>query len=191
MDTGSAITTILTMLLCVGGGGLFCLIIFWVYGFTPIFHWFIKSNSEPAQAVILEVKKAGWAWDSGGRYSQGMVFQPVRVKLEVHPNNGAAYIANDRFNAKAKFYSKLKPGSQIQVSIFRPNPQWVASLQETVAEVQEQNANKQIHKGQTENRKPAGGNAKKQLEELKQMLASGLITQEDYDDKKAEILEDM
>jgi len=80
----------------------------------------------------LEVRTAGWGWYSGSRYYETLVFQPVTVKLEVHPNNGAPYIAQDRFNAKRTEYREtLKPGAAKQVSIARFNPQWVASWPET------------------------------------------------------------
>ena len=105
---------------------------FWFYGLTPILHWFIKSNGDQARAVILEVRTAGWGWYAGSRYSESLVFQPVTVKLEVHPTTGAPYIAKDRFNAKPRqYWDTIKPGAEMQVSIARFNPQWVASWPET------------------------------------------------------------
>src|ERR1700690_1033950 len=99
MDTGQIITIVL-----VGGFFIvFGLVMFWVYGLTPILHWIIKSNGETARAVILEVRTAGWGWYAGSRYSETLIFRPVTVKLEVHPTNGAPYIANDRFNAKSRY----------------------------------------------------------------------------------------
>jgi len=128
MDLGQ----ITTIVLVVGFFIVFLLVMFWVYGLTPILHWIIKSNSDQARAVILEVRTAGWGWYAGSRYSESLIFRPVSVKLEVHPTTGAPYIAKDRFNAKPDEYRyTLKPGAEMQVSIARFNPQWVASWPET------------------------------------------------------------
>ena len=124
MDIGQVISIVVV----VGFFIVFGLVMFWVYGLTPIVHWFIKSNGEQARAVILEVRNAGWGWYAGDRYTQTLIFRPVTVKLEVHPNSGASYIAKDRFNAKRREYREtIKPGAELQVSIARFNPQWVAS----------------------------------------------------------------
>jgi hypothetical protein len=128
MDMGQVTTIVIFIVFWV----VFCLVMFWFYGLTPILHWFIKSNGDQARAVILEVRTAGWGWYAGSRYSQSLVFQPVTVKLEVHPGNGAPYIAKDRFNAKPReYWETIKPGAELQVSIARFNPQWVASWPET------------------------------------------------------------
>ena len=130
MDTGQ-----ISVVILVGFWVIFGAVMFWTYGFTPILHWFIKANGEPAKAVILEMRKAGWGWYAGSRYSESLVFQPVAVKLEVHPTNGATYVVNDRFNAKSDDYRyNLKPGAEIQVSIARFNPRWVASWPETAVD---------------------------------------------------------
>ncbi|MGA7194379.1 MAG: hypothetical protein WBW94_12185 [Anaerolineales bacterium] len=142
MDSGEVISVVVF----VGFWIVFLSIMFWVYGLSPILHWFIKSNGEPAKAVILEVRKAGWGWYSGSRYSQSLVFQPVTVKLEVHPNNGAPYVTKDKFNAKPReFWETLKPGSEMQVSIARFNSQWVASWPETAVETHEAKYNEPVH----------------------------------------------
>jgi len=128
MDLGQ-LTTIVVV---VGFFIVFILVMFWFYGLTAILHWFIKSNGDQARAVILEVRTAGWGWYAGSRYSESLVFQPVTVKLEVHPTTGAPYVVKDRFNAKPREYrDTLKPGAAMLVSIARFNPQWVASWPET------------------------------------------------------------
>jgi len=142
MDTG----TLTFLIIFIGFWIVFGSIMFWTYGLTPIVHWFIKANGETAKAVILESKDAGWGWYSGSRYSQSLVFQPVKVKLEVHPANGSPYIAQDRFNANHKYYRFIQPGAEIQVSIASFNPQWVASWPETVG--QEQRAAEASHRAQ-------------------------------------------
>ena len=65
MDLGQ----IITIVVVVGFFIVFILVMFWVYGLTPILHWFIKSNGDQARAVILEVRTAGWGWYAGNRYS--------------------------------------------------------------------------------------------------------------------------
>ncbi len=142
MDTG----TITFLVIFIGFWIVFGSIMFWAYGLTPILHWFIKANGETAKAIILESRDAGWGWYSGSRYSQSLVFQPVKVKLEVHPNNGSPYIAQDRFNANHEYYRFIQPGAEIQVSIASFNPQWVASWPETAG--QEKRAAEASHRAQ-------------------------------------------
>ncbi len=120
--------------LFVGFWIIFGSIMFWAYGLSPILHWFIKANGEPAKAVILESRDAGWGWYEGSRYTQTLVFQPVKVKLEVHPTHGTPYIAQDKFNAKREYYRFIQPGTEIQVSIANFNPQWIACWPETVGQ---------------------------------------------------------
>ncbi len=190
MDTGQLITVGFTLTFCFVFFGVFGFVMFWVYGFTPIFHWFIRSNGVPAKAVVLEVKKAGWGWDAGGRNSQSLLFQPVRVKLEVHPNNGMPYAAMDRFNAKPDVYrNKLKPGVEMQVAIARMNSQWVASLPETIVDTSahQMKGKSQYHPTDEED----DDDPKARFLKLKDMLSSGLITQQEYDQKKKEILEEV
>ncbi len=187
---------IITVLISLGSfilfGGLFavlCLVMFWFYGLPTIIHSYIKSNGEQAKAVVLEVRDAGWGWYSGSRYSRTLIFQPVSVKLEVHPHQGAPYIAADRFNAKHGIYrEKLKPGVEIQVMIARFNPQWVASLPETIVEA---SANINEHSQRLRTAADKSDNARVRLEKLNQQLSSGLITEQEYKQKKMEILEKM
>ena len=151
----------LGMGLFVGFWIVFGSIMFWTYGLTPIVHWFIKANGDTAKAVILEMRDAGWGWYAGSRYSETLIFQPVRVKLEVHPNNGAPYIAQDRFNAKREDYRyKLKPGIEMQVSIARFNPQWVASWPETAVETQQAKYNEPVHHAANSNTQAGAPTAK-------------------------------
>jgi hypothetical protein len=144
MDMGQVTTVVLVVLFFL----VFGLVMFWVYGLTPILHWWIRSNGEQAKAVILEVRTAGWGWYAGSRYSESLVFQPVTVKLEVHPNSGASYIAKDRFNAKPREYREtLKPGAAMQVSISPLNPQWIASWPETAVSSAEPKYNERVLHG--------------------------------------------
>jgi hypothetical protein len=223
------------------GIGLWAL---WAYVWRLIWpsikHWLIKSNSEPASAVILETKKIGseiQVSSGGTRYSHTNteIYQPVRVKLEIHPNNGAPYIAYDKFNAHwyptgdNQLKEPLTPGNKLQVAVSRLNPQWVVALLETLPPPYEQKlglanvntrqrveqmrrdghiisqqdyANEKLKatseeglgyhvQGSSSTSTGSTSDAKGQLEKLQEMLTSGLITQQDYDKKKAEILAKM
>src|SRR5262249_16858081 len=112
MDTGVALSVALFCLFWV----VFGLVMFWFYAFSPIFHWYINSNGEPVTAVILEKKNDGWGWYTG-RLGESLMFQPVRVKLEVHPKGGATYVAYDRFNARPRELYQLNPGVELPVTI--------------------------------------------------------------------------
>jgi len=190
-------TIVISILCFVGFFIALGLIIFWVYGLTPIIHRIIKSNGTQARAKILEVRKAGWGWYAGGQYSQSLVFQPIKVKLEVHPNNGAPYIAHDRFNAKPKDYREnIKPGVEMQVAVSSFSPQWVASLPETIvttapAWTNNSSSRKHAVKASVNPMQQEDYDASEKLEELKDMLDSNLITPQDYEKKKAEILAKM
>ena len=123
------------------GIGLWAL---WAYGWRLVWpsikHWLIKSNSDPASAVILETKKMGSEINvsPGIGYTNNEIYQPVRVKLEIHPNNGAPYIAYDKFNAHWSprgfdgLKEQLTSGTQLQVAVSRLNPRWVVALLETI-----------------------------------------------------------
>ena len=88
----------------IGGVVLMFLWFIWQQALPPIRNWLIKLNSEPAKATILEIKKIGAGFEAGSTFgsTRDLVnatkdYQPVWVKLEVHPNNGTSYIASDRF----------------------------------------------------------------------------------------------
>ena len=105
------------------------------YLFAFIFHLIIKLNSERATAVVKQWGDDGLGWWVKGDFDLGhMVRQLVKVTLEVHPQNGAPYSAQDRFSANPDvYYHKLKPGAEMQVAISRFNPAWVAVLPNTIA----------------------------------------------------------
>jgi len=70
------------------------------YLFAFIFHLIIKLNSERATAVVKQWGDDGLGWWVKGDFDLGhMVRQLVKVTLEVHPQNGAPYSAQDRFSA--------------------------------------------------------------------------------------------
>ena len=74
-------------------------------------------------------------------------YQPVWVKLEVHPNNGASYIASDRFNLAVSYdwrtgpEGNITPGAELQVAVSRFNRYWVVALPETATNNSERSGN--------------------------------------------------
>ena len=131
-----------------GGVVLLFLWFIWQQALPPIRNWLIKSNSEPAKATILEIKKIGSGFESGGTFgsTRDLVnatkdYQPVWVKLEVHPNSGTSYIASDRFNAEMGFVDFITAGAEMQVAVSRLNRYWVAALPETARNNSERSGN--------------------------------------------------
>jgi hypothetical protein len=110
---------------------------FFIYIGVPgmILRWYIKSTGEPARAVILERRMGNLEMYSGGsEYETGkLTSQQVVLKLEVHPNIGATYVAEDRFWATPFGISQMTPGREMQVIVARNNPKRVVSLPETMA----------------------------------------------------------
>lgn len=212
MDTG-IYGWIFFFIFCAIIGGVALLIIwfFWRQAWPPVRNGLIKLNSDPAKATILEIKKIGSGFESGGAFGtrRDMInatkdYQPVWVKLEVHPKNSASYIASDRFNAEAFFLRDITAGAEMQVAVSRLNRGWVVALPETARHPQTDHP--------VGSPKEAAGNfsgismsgpcifisgagsqndPKAELEKLKEMLSSGLITQQDYEKKKSEILSRM
>ncbi len=123
----------------VGGLVLAALWFFWQQALPPIRNGLIKLNSEQAKAIILEIKNVGSGFASsstfGGTRKDQMNatkdYQPVWVKLEIHPNNIAPYIAYDRFNAPSSFTRDITAGAEMYVAVSRVNRHWVAALPET------------------------------------------------------------
>ena len=131
-----------------GGLPLVALWFFWQDAWPPIRNWLIKLNSEPAKATILEIKKIGPGFESGGTFGsrRDLVnatkdYQPVWVKLEVHPSNGTSYIASDRFNAEIGFVDFITAGAEMQVAVSRLYRYWVAALPETARNNSERSGN--------------------------------------------------
>lgn len=131
-----------------GGVVLLFLWFIWQQALPPIRNWLIKMNGETARATILEIKKIGSGFEAGGTFgsTRDLVnatkdYQPVWVKLEVHPNNGTSYIASDRFNAEMGFLDFIFAGAEMQVAVSRLNRYWVAALPETARNNSERSGN--------------------------------------------------
>jgi hypothetical protein len=129
-DSGNPMGLIILAIILLGFLGFF------IYIGVPgmIFRWYIKSTGEPARAVILEREMGNLTmYSGGGEYETGkLTSQQVILKLEVHPNNGAIYVAEDRFWATPFGISQMTPGREMQVVIARNNPKRVVSLPETM-----------------------------------------------------------
>jgi hypothetical protein len=165
----------------------------WVF-LTPLLRkWLIKLNSERSKAIILEVKEIGNGYIVRSNMTSTYTVQPVRVKLEVHPNNGAAYTAYDRFKVKGRIF--LPVGGEMQVEVSRFNPHWVVALPETTThegvQSQKQGISPSIFGISSISSGQPANDPKAELGKIKEMLDSQLITQQDYEKKKDEILAKM
>ncbi len=217
----SSLSSILVFALPILIVGIVFFILFLFLGLPPLLRMYIKSTGERTLATILEKRYARGTIYSGRGQNSNVIAQNIVLKLEVHPINGATYIAEDRFMAKSMEIMRLSEGCDLQVSIARNNPKWVVSLPETVtaspnASVQARaglamaNFAEQVaHGGATGPEQvmaalraqgvrpytpPAPStqaDPKAKLEKLKEMLNSGLITQQEFETKKAEILSKM
>jgi hypothetical protein len=174
---------------------------------------YVISTGAPARATILQKRLGRWATyskEDGGN----MLAQQVILSLQVYPAQGAPYVAEDTFMAKMIDLRRLNEGCDIQVRIARNNPQRVVCLPETVAAsanapvaaragVAMANFAEQVARGG-----PAGAehavaalqaqgiqprplvqdDPKAKIAKLKEMLDSGLITPQEFEAKKREIL---
>jgi len=165
----------------------------WVFLAPLLRKWLIKLNSERAKAIILEVKEIGNGYIVRSNMTSTYTVQPVRVKLEVHPNTGSPYIAYDRFKAKGRYF--LPVGGEMQVEVSRFNPHWVVALPETTThegvQSQKQGISPSIFGISSISSGQPANDPKAELGKIKEMLDSQLITQQDYEKKKDEILAKM
>jgi hypothetical protein len=175
----------------------------------------VKSTGTPAEAVILS-KRDGKKAVYGSERS--LIAQEIILKLEVHPTAGAPYETEIRYMAGVMDAMRLEPGYIVQVRVARGNPSNVAVLAETsrpgpnasnvaraqvaVANFAQKVARGEVASGQSVmetlqaegvHTRPmaAPDDPKLKLEKLKELLAAGLITQQEFETKKAEILAQM
>ena len=111
---------------------------FFIYIGVPgmIVRWYIKSTGERARAIIIERRMGDLEMYSGGNehgHGGQLTSRQVVLKLEVHPNNGANYVAEDRFWATPFSITQMTPGKEMSVVIARNNPKRVVSIPETIA----------------------------------------------------------
>jgi hypothetical protein len=196
-------------------GGI-ALLVFLIFGLPPLMRYYVKLTGEPARATILEIRFGRWTAYSGSGSSQSVTAQRVILKLEVHPANAMPYTAEDKFMAKAMDLLRLNQGCDLQVRIARHNPKRVVCLPDTLTASSSApleargglamaNLAEQVSRGKVAGPQqvldalgahgifpadlpvtPADPKAK--IEMLKNMLDSGLITQQEFEDKKKDIL---
>jgi hypothetical protein len=174
-----------------------------------------KTTGEPAEATILE-KTMGKRKAYGSE--NALTAQEVILKLDVRPTGRAPYQAEIKFMAGVMEDMRLQPGYIVQVKIAKGNPNNIAVLAETSkpgpnassaarAQVAMANLADQVSHGGKANAQnvmaamQAEGvrsrpmvtpdDPKEKLEKLKEMLTAGLITQKEFETKKAEILSKM
>ncbi|MBI5296254.1 MAG: SHOCT domain-containing protein [Chloroflexi bacterium] len=172
----------------------------------------VKSTGAPAEAVILS-KRAG----KGAAYgsNRSLIAQEIILKLEVHPAVGAPYETEIRYMEDVMNAMRLEPGYIVQVRVARGNPDNVAVLAETSrpgsnasnlarAQVAVANFAQKVARGEAANGQgvmetlqaegvrahpmAAQDDLRARLEKLTEMMTAGLITQQEFETKKAEIL---
>ena len=126
MTLNGIIFMVVGILLLVG------LTMFFIYGLEPLKRSILKSSGQPATAKIIGKQFGRWVTYSGSEYSSSVSSQQIILKLEVHPPAGVAYIAQDKFMAKAMDLMRLNEGCMIQVYIDKHNPQRVVCDPKTV-----------------------------------------------------------
>ncbi len=205
-------------LIYIGIPGIVLLVVFFVFILPWLMRAYIKSTGEHTKAVLLETRMRRGAMYSDGEHNQSLVAQNMTLKLEVHPRGGAPYIAEDHFMVKAIDLMRLTPGCEFQVAVARGNPKRVVCLPETItasANAPTQARANLAMANLIENASHGGSmspqdvvnalhaqgvqtasmsqqdDPKAKLEKLKEMLSSGLITQQEYETKKVEILAKM
>ncbi len=195
--------------------GLLILALFLFFGIPFIMRQSIKATGELANARILEVRYGRGTVYTGGEHSNSVSSQKVILKLEVHPANGNPYVTEDRFMAKAADLLKLKPGCDMQVRFAKGNPSRVVSLPGTIsasadapmaaragiaianlvaqgkAAKPEEVLRALQEQGIRTRPMSQPDDPKARLEKLREMLNSGLISQQEFEAKKAEILAKM
>jgi len=191
------------------------LVLFIVFVLPAITRGQIKRTGDLANATILELRYGRGVVYSGSEYNHNVVSQNIILKLEIHPSMGAPYTAEDRFMAKGADLMKLQPGANIQVRVSPRNPQKVACLPETVtapanspvaaraglamadllsrgSSMSPEEVLKAFQEHGIQSRPMTqSDDPKARLEKLKELLNSGLITQQEYEAKKAEIIAKM
>ncbi len=145
-------------------------LIFWRYRAKQ--KW-LKENGRSAPAKILKI------WDSGTTvgYNSNSNIVGVGLLLEVYPAGDKPYQVKARDQLHIMDFSRVAPGMMIAVRIHPNKPDKVVVSQwntintvQMVAEFSPQNTPDQ------------------KLQQLKQMRDTGLITTQEYESKKIEIL---
>jgi hypothetical protein len=127
MDLQGVIILVVALLVVIG------ITFFLIYGLNPMIRSSIKASGIPAKAKILEQRLGRMAVYSGDEYSNTVSSQQVILKLQVYPPNGAPYIAEDKFMAKALDLMRLTAGCELTVYIAKGNPQKVVCDPKTVS----------------------------------------------------------
>ncbi len=210
MDTPTLVVVLVGILI-----GIIALVLFLMFGLPPLIRLYVRSTGTPASATILERRFGRWTAYTGGEYNHSVSAQQVILKLQVRPPNEAPYVAEDKFMARAMDLMRLNEGCDVQVVIARGNPKRVVCLPETVtasanapvsaraglamADFAEQASHggrvgpeqvMQALRAQGIQPRPpvTADDPKAKIEQLKEMLNSGLITQAEFESKKKEIL---
>ena len=154
-------------------GFLFLMIAPWllVWRYKAKRRW-LKENGRVASAKVLKI------WDSGMKVGYGSESNMVGVGLllEVYPEGGQPYQVKARDQLHMMDLSRIAPGMMVEVRIHPNNPNKVVVAQWNTVVAQ-------IHPDFMLDTSP-----NQRLQQLKQMQDAGLITPQEYETKKKEIL---
>ena len=133
----------------------------------------LKENGRVASAKVLKI------WDSGTKIGGGAGKENVvgiGLLLEVYPEGGQPYQVKARDQLHVMDLSRIAPGMMVQVRIHPNNPQKVVVAQwNTVVAQMSPDFMPDTAPDQ-------------RLQQLKQLQEAGLITPQEYETKKKEIL---
>ncbi len=162
IDTLYQIITNAVPILCITS---ILLAIFLIYGLPVATRLYVRFTGEEAYAKVLNVK-------SGPSLTHSWLgMKEVTANLEVHPQNGDPYVTEDRYVTWTMDFFPLRPKCIVQVRVASRNPKRVVSIPDTICDP-------------TDEPEDADG----QLDKLMNMLNIGMISQQEFDTQKAEIL---
>lgn len=162
IDTLYQIITNIIPTLCVAS---IFLVIFLIYGLPIATRLYVRFTGEVAYAKVLKVK-------TGPSLTHSWLgMKEVTANLEVHPQNGEPYVTEDRYVTWKMDFFPLRPKCIVQVRVASGNSKRVVCIPDTLCDL-------------TDEPEDADG----QLDKLMNMLNVGMITQQEFDTQKAELL---
>lgn len=162
IDTLHQIITNIIPTLCIAS---IFLVIFLIYGLPVVTRLYVRFTGETAYAKVLKVKTVPSLTHSW------LGMKEVTAELEVHPQNGDPYVTEDRHVTWTMDFFPLRPGCVVQVRVASGNPKHVVSIPDTLCDLTDEPED-----------------ADSQLDKLMNMLNVGMITQQEFDTQKDELL---
>ncbi len=141
----------------------------------------LREQGIPATARIINTSRSRVTYNSRSEHDVGVI-----IELEIDPPDGAPYRAKSNETLHVTDLMKLTPGMQVGVHIDPKKRERVAITSWNLSGMAVPSA----HSGR-DNFTAQVGNQVGKLQQLKQMLDSGLISQAEFERKKDEILSNL